>query len=356
MTKIIYILMAVSFLYACSSDSYKIKGKVSKDFRSNKVEILSLENKKLTESNILDGEFEIKGNIEKDDLYILRFPKDYKELPVYLENKKYSMVFGHEKAYILPDDNTGKQAEFVEYLKKKNVFDIKLRLLGNKYCESKDIKNKVSLSEQMDKLYDSQRKLIFNAIKMFKGSMIAHYIAMDFVLFCEKDYNMFTELINCFEGDNLDSDIKKKIFEKYEKVKSSRLIGKAPEFELMDINGKKTKLSSFRGKFVLLDFWASWCAPCRKKNKHLNKYYKEFKEKGFQFVSVSLDNDKSKWEKAVKEDNLPWTQLVDLCGFKDSEVRNLYKVKQVPTVFIIAPNGDIVKQNPSFEEIKRIIK
>lgn len=352
---VVYVFIALSFLNACTSSAYKIKGKVEQKLRSSKVELVSIDNKKLTEAEIINGEFEIKGTTEKPDLFILKFPNDYIDAPVYLENKEYRLNLKNKMAYVIPEDKSAKQTEYVAFLKEKNVFDVKLRLLGNKYCSSKDMKEKVILAEQMDKVSSLQKELIFSTIKKFKGSVIAHYIAKDFVLFCERDFNMFTELIECFKGDNFDSDIKKGIIKKYEKLKASRLTGKAPDFELMDKNGNKVKLSSFKGKYVLLDFWASWCAPCRKKNKHLKKYYKEFAKKGFQFVSLSLDNDKSKWLKAVKEDNIPWIQLVDLSGFKDSEVRKLYKVKQVPTVYIIDPQGDIVKQNPSFEEIKELL-
>ncbi len=108
-------------------------------------------------------------------------------------------------------------------------------------------------------------------------------------------------------------------------------------------------LSSFRGKYVLIDFWASWCKPCRQENPKLVKTFQEYKDKNFTIVSVSLDNNKAAWLKAIRKDQLTWTHTSDLKFWKN-EVALQYGVKTVPQNYLIDPTGKIIGKNiPSAE-------
>ena len=145
--------------------------------------------------------------------------------------------------------------------------------------------------------------------------------------------------------------MKTAIFSAYEELKAKQLTGKAPDFTLPDKTGKSLSLSDFRGKYVLLDFWASWCAPCREKNRALNEKYAQWKVRGLEIISISLDDNKQAWLKAVEEDKIQWIQLADLAGFKGSRVARDYKISQVPTVYLIDPQGEILCTNPTEEEL-----
>lgn len=115
------------------------------------------------------------------------------------------------------------------------------------------------------------------------------------------------------------------------------------DFTMNDIDGKPVKLSDYRGKFVLLDFWASWCLPCRAENPNVLKAYAQFRDKNFTVVAVSLDKESAKkeWLAAVKKDGLPWSQLSELKGW-DSAVAKAYKIKSIPANYLIDPQGKIV--------------
>lgn len=132
-----------------------------------------------------------------------------------------------------------------------------------------------------------------------------------------------------------------------------------PEIELVNEKDSIVKLSSFNGKVVLIDFWASWCAPCRAANPYIQQLYKKYKAKGFEVFAVSLDVKKDAWLKAVKKDKLTYTQVIDSGGW-NSKVAERYFVDQLPTNFLLDKTGKIVAINLEgkelFDKVKELVK
>jgi len=128
--------------------------------------------------------------------------------------------------------------------------------------------------------------------------------------------------------------------------KSVKIGNKAPDFSQPDTNGKLIKVSDFKGQYVLIDFWASWCSPCRAENPNLLKAYNKYKSKGLEVLAVSLDDTKGRnaWLKAIKEDGLPWIHVADLKGWSN-EAAVLYGVRAVPQNYLVDPKGNIVAIN-----------
>jgi len=129
----------------------------------------------------------------------------------------------------------------------------------------------------------------------------------------------------------------------------------APEFELNDTEGKLVKLSDFKGKYVLLDFWASWCAPCREENPNIVKQFEAFKNKGFTVLGVSLDEDKSDWLKAIKDDRLNWSHVSELKRW-DGKVTMQYKIEGIPASFLLDPKGKIIAKNLRGAELQNYLE
>ncbi|WP_442591241.1 redoxin domain-containing protein [Pedobacter sp. AW31-3R] len=133
-------------------------------------------------------------------------------------------------------------------------------------------------------------------------------------------------------------------------------IGKpAPDFIQNDTTGNPVKLSSLRGKYVLVDFWASWCGPCRAENPNVLKAYQKLKDKGFEVIGVSIDGDRKAWMKAIKEDGMPWTQVSDLKADKNGAAI-LYGVDAIPQNWLLDPNGVVLERNLRGEDLAEQIE
>jgi len=131
----------------------------------------------------------------------------------------------------------------------------------------------------------------------------------------------------------------------------------APDFTLNDANGRPVSLSSFRNRYVLLDFWASWCVPCRAENPNLVRIYNKYKDQNFTILGVSLDGQDAKaaWLKAIQTDGLVWTQVSDL-KFWNNEAAKKYKIKSIPQNYLIDPSGKIIATNLHGDELERKLK
>lgn len=137
-------------------------------------------------------------------------------------------------------------------------------------------------------------------------------------------------------------------------LKVTALGSPAPDFTQNDVSGKPVSLSSLRGKYVLIDFWASWCGPCRQENPHVVRVYNKYKDKNFTILGVSLDKpeDKALWLKAIQDDGLSWTQVSDL-QYWNNAAATIYKVGFIPQNFLIDPAGKIVAKNLKGEELDK---
>lgn len=137
---------------------------------------------------------------------------------------------------------------------------------------------------------------------------------------------------------------------------SQPVVGKpSPEISLEDRNGVIQHLSDNRGRVVLIDFWASWCGPCRRSNRELTSLYERYKNKGFEIFAISIDQNKEEWKRAVLADKIKWKQVIERGGW-DAPVTLTWGIEQIPSSFLLDKEGTIVAINPTKKEIERYLK
>lgn len=164
-----------------------------------------------------------------------------------------------------------------------------------------------------------------------------------------------SELFGQFSEENKKSEFGQQIGRYIELNKEPKIGDQFADFKMKDQNGNIRALSDIKGKVVLLEFWASWCGPCRKENPNLVKTYEKFQPKGFEIFAVSLDEDKESWLKAIEKDSLNWTHVGDLKG-QGNEASLIYGINGIPDNFLIAENGEIIGRHLRGEELDQKLK
>ncbi len=350
--RILFCILMLGILFSCGNH-FQLDGKL--DNLVGKVVVLSALGQEevplLSASIQKDGKFVLKGKIAKSGFCRLNIPGSDCNVLFYAENAFYQLEKQKGHYVISSLDTITMQHHFLKYLEENAVWQDVYNHLCLGYDTISDIHRKADRSAQLAQKFEEWNAFRLQSIRSFAGTEIAQYIISQELYFYENDYKFFTKAIQALGDTVPDSPMKTAIFSAYEKLKARQLTGKAPDFTLLDKTGKSVSLSDFRGKYVLLDFWASWCAPCREKNRALNEKYAQWKARGLEIISISLDDNKQAWLKAVEEDKIQWIQLADLAGFKGSRVARDYKISQVPTVYLIDPQGEILCTNPTEEEL-----
>jgi len=200
--------------------------------------------------------------------------------------------------------------------------------------------------ENIQKQYEENLKEVNNKIKQKireMGTSVAILQAINF-LDKDQDFTFIDSIARVIEKEMPDYQIKKEFISEVNNLRKLAIGSIAPEIELPNPQGDIVKLSSLRGAYVLIDFWAAWCGPCRKENPNVVNMYNKYREKGFEIFGVSLDRNREDWIKAIDNDGLIWTHVSDLKYF-NSEAARIYNINAIPATYLIDRQGKIIGKN-----------
>ena len=303
----------------------------------------------LSKTTVKEGHFALTGNIADPNLYDLNFGSAQKKTLLFMGNDKIALqgAVGDLKTLVVTGSSSND--DFMSFQKTFNPYFAHLNVVG-KLSNSPEASGKVdSLLRVYKKLVDTVEMNVDLFIASRHSSYVSPFVLVvllqlsDDILREEKRLNLLTpEAQAGYYGKLMQTQIAA--------AKIGAIGTEALDFTESDTAGKQVSLSSFKGKYVLVDFWAIWCGPCRMENPNVVTTFSKFRNKNFTVLGVSLDKSKDPWIKAIKDDHLTWTQVSDL-QYWNNAVAVKYHVTQIPTNLLVDPNGKIVGKNLRGQEL-----
>jgi len=359
MKKAFCILFITSVLFSCNTstknqkDEYLIKGKLTGDF-TGMAYLLKRESGswlKLDSVGVREGEFEFRGKLEYPEMYYIELQDREAFVPVFVENAEITFIAHVDSLGEADISGSNAHDEYCDFQASTEEISKKFDELDARYKDAKE-KNDTQQMDLIDSLYDATDREMKDYIRSYSMEHRASVVS-PYIMYRNSYYFELADLepvVNNFDSSLAGSVYLKNLKERVDILKRVEVGQPAVDFTLNDPDGQPVKLSSKFGKYLLVDFWASWCGPCRQENPHVVAVFKKYGSRGFDVFGVSFDKEKDKWLKAVKDDHLAWTHVSDLKGW-GNEAGKLYGINSIPSNVLLDKEGKIIAKNLRGEEL-----
>lgn len=340
-----FLVMFVTSIHA--QIGFEIKGIISNAPPNMLVFLMSgSDGKTIATDTLREGRFILKGPLNEADIFQIGFVGYQEGIDLFLSTEPVSLEGDFNELSNLVIKGSSITEDY--QLFKTNFNPIKNEL--NALVQQINTEHSAEKRTEMIAQFENLKIKLIEGINVFTKQKSNSPVSAFALLMVSPLLSDLEARYNSLEALAKRGTFAKLIEQKIATVKINAIGTEAQAFSQKDTSGKLVSLKSFRGKYVLIDFWASWCGPCRAENPNLVAAYNQFKQKNFTVLGISLDDDKASWMGAIKKDQLFWTQLSDLKSWGNA-VAQMYRIQSIPANLLIDPSGVIIAKNLRGEEL-----